>query len=254
MRYRRSGATGRRIPAFGFVAILAWAVPARADEAGDKVLAAVDAASNRASTQLIEYEVTVQEPGRAERKLVLQIWTKGDLRLTEFLAPADVKGLKALFLSPDRIYVYLPAFGKVRRIASPAKDQGFMGLTFSAADLAGFRYSPQYTARIASETATGWNLIATPKPGETPDHARIELIVAKDKALSTELKYFDDAGTHRKTETRTANSCQGQVCGPAEIKMTDHTKGGHWTKLVRKAWKVNEPISDDVFTARALGL
>lgn len=34
------------------------------------------------------------------------------------------------------MYVYLPAFGKVRRIASHTKDQGFLGLTFSQDDMA----------------------------------------------------------------------------------------------------------------------
>src|SRR4051812_23097467 len=39
---------------------------ARADAAGDKILAAVDVAMNRAKTQIFDYDVTNQEPGKDE--------------------------------------------------------------------------------------------------------------------------------------------------------------------------------------------
>jgi hypothetical protein len=34
--------------------------------------------------------------------------------------------------------------------------------------------------------------------------------------------------------------------------MTDHSKGGQWTKFTTKVWKVNESISDDIFSKRNL--
>src|SRR5262245_13058727 len=99
------------------LAILLSTSSARADAAGDKVLAAMDAAMNRAQSDYIEYDVTNQEPGKAETKLALIVRIKGDKRLTQFTAPADMKGTKVLVLSSTQMYVYLPAFGKVRRIA-----------------------------------------------------------------------------------------------------------------------------------------
>jgi hypothetical protein len=42
------------------------------------------------------------------------------------------------------------------------------------------------------------------------------------------------------------------VCAPIESKMVDNTKSGSFTKLVRKTWKVNEAIADDLFSKRAL--
>jgi hypothetical protein len=107
---------------------------ARADAAGDAALAKVDDAMNRAKTHQFEYDVTNQEAGKAETKLAMRVQMKGEKRQTEFLAPADMKGTKVLILSPDQKYVYLPAFGKVRRIASSVGDQGFMGMTFSQDD------------------------------------------------------------------------------------------------------------------------
>ena len=234
------------------VAVLAWSATAHADPAGDKVLAALDVSLNRAKTQFIEFEGIVQEPGKAERKLALEIRMKGEKRLSEFLAPGDMKGTKVLILSPTQMYVYLPAFGKIRRIASHTTDQGFMGMTFSQDDFALTRYSGPYTATIASETPTQWKLSATPKAGENPPYAKLEITVSKDKTLPTEIRYYNAGGTHLKTETRSDYTCEGEICNPRELKMTDHTKGGYWTKLVRKKWKVNETMSDDVFSKRNL--
>ena len=87
---------------------------------------------------------------------------KGDSHLFTFTAPADMKGTKALVLSPTQMYVFLPAFGKVRRIASSVSDQGFLGMTFSQDDLASQAYNATYEAKIASESATEYHLVVTP--------------------------------------------------------------------------------------------
>jgi Outer membrane lipoprotein-sorting protein len=226
--------------------------PARADAAGDKLMAAMDASLNRAKTLTFDYEVINQEPGKAERKLGMTVRLKGDKRLSEFSAPADMKGTKVLIMSPTQMYVFLPAFGKVRRIASHVADQGFLGLAFSQDDMATTSYSGGYTGQITSETPAQWKLTATPKAGQTTTYAKIEFTINKDKTVPSELKYFNAAGANIKTETRSNYTCEGGVCSPSELKMVDNTKG-NWTKLVRKSWKVNETISDDVFSTRSLG-
>jgi hypothetical protein len=224
---------------------------ARADAAGDKVLAAVDVAMNKAKTQIFEYDVTNQEQGKDAKKLALKVWLKGEKRLTEFLAPADMKGTKVLIESPTQIYVFLPAFGKVRRVASSVSDQGFMGMAFSQDDIATTSYSPSYTASVASEDGGSWKLTVTPKAGQSTIWAKIEMSVNKDKSLPSELKYFNTAGQNVKTETRSRYSCEGDVCTPAELKMTINSTG-LWTSMARKSWKVNEVLSDDLFTKRSL--
>lgn len=226
--------------------------PAQADPAGDKVVAQMDAAMNRAKTLRFDYDIINQEPGKGEKTLAMKVAIKGEKRLSEFSAPADMKGTKVLILSPTQMYVYLPAFGKVRRIASHTKDQGFLGLAFSQDDMATQAYGADYDGKIASETPAEYKLVLTPKTGKETAYAKIEVTVAKDKMVPSELKYFNGEGKNVKTETRTGYSCEGDVCTPGELKMTDNTKG-NWTKLVAKSRKVNEQISDDVFTQRNLG-
>ena len=225
---------------------------AHADPAGDGVLARVDAAMNKAKTLSFEYEIVNKEPGKDERTMGMKVQLKGEKRLSEFSSPADMKGTKVLILSPTQMYVYLPAFGKVRRIASHTKDQGFLGLAFSQDDMATTAYGAQYGASVASESPAEWKLVLTPKAGQEAPYAKIEVTVAKDHNVPSELKYFNAEGKNVKTEVRTGYSCEGDVCTPGELKMTDNTKG-NWTKLIAKSRKVNVEISDDLFSQRSLG-
>src|SRR5262245_54356139 len=119
--------------------LLAFGVAAPAQE-GDKLLASVEESLSRAKTLLQEFDLVHQEPGKAERKLALISRLKGESRLLEFTAPKDLAGTKFLSLSPTQMYVYLPAFGKVRRVAARTSE-GFLGLAFSTEDLTGYRHS-----------------------------------------------------------------------------------------------------------------
>jgi outer membrane lipoprotein-sorting protein len=162
-----------------------------------------------------------------------------------------MKGTKVLILSPTQMYVYLPAFGKVRRIASHTKDQGFLGLSFSQDDMATTSYGPLYTATLTTDDADKVVLTLTPKSAETA-YAKIELTLTKDHGVPAQFKYFNADGTNVKTETRTNYTCEGTICTPGEIKMTDNVKG-NWTKLIAKSRKINAEIADDVFSQRNLG-
>ncbi len=226
-------------------ASLADPAPALADPAGDAALASLDAAMNRAKTLTFDYEIVNKEAGKDERTMAMKVLLKGEKRLTEFSSPADMKGTKVLILSPTQMWVYLPAFGKVRRIASHTKDQGFLGLSFSQDDMATTSYSALYTGALAGDTLT-----LTPRVPEAP-YSKIEIQMNKDHTPA-QLRYFNADGANVKTETRTGYSCEGDVCTPGELKMTNNVKG-NWTKLVAKSRKVNAEISDDVFSQRNLG-
>lgn len=234
------------------VAAVACPGVASADAAGDKLCATMDAAMNRAKTHKFDYEIVNQEPGKAERTMAMSVSIKGEKRYTEFSAPSDMKGTKVLILSPTQMYVYLPAFGKVRRIASHTKDQGFLGLAFSQDDMATQSYGGSYEGKVAGDSPTQQTLVLTPKAGKETPYGKIEILVNKDRNLPAQLKYFNAEGKNIKTETRSGYTCEGDICTPGELKMVDNIKG-NWTKLVRKTWKVNESISDDVFSQRNLG-
>lgn len=223
---------------------------AHADAAGDKALAEVDTALNRATSHYFEFESSTSEAGKAAKVAGVNVYIKGAKRYVELTSPADLRGTKVLVLSPTEMYVYLPAFGKVRRIASHTTDQGMLGMAFSQDDLALQQYSAQYTA-----TQSGDKLTLVPRAGQTTSYGKIEMVVLKDKGLPSEIRYFSADNKHVKTETRTDYSCgsgaQQGICSPGKLKMVDHTKN-LTTTMTRKVWKVNVPVSDDQFSKRNL--
>lgn len=244
------------IPMFavaGALGMLASAPPdAMADSAGDSALATIDAAINKASTLYFEYKVSIKAPEKDAKSLALTVRIKGDKRLTEFTAPADVKGTKVLILSPTQMYIYLPSFGKVRRIASHTTDQGFMGLNFTQDEMLLTRYSPYYTATVTSSDGSGKVLDLTAKSGADAPYPKIKLTVNGDN-MPTQIDYYTEAsGSISKTETRSGYSCEGDVCTPESFKMVDHTKGDMYSTLTRSKWKANSDMSDDLFTKRNL--
>lgn len=245
-----------RLSQFLTIAAMTFAVglshtPAHADDAGSKALTATETAMNKAKSHYFEYEATTQETGKAEKKVGLNVWIKAEKRLTEFTAPADLKGTKALILSPTEMYVYLPAFGKVRRIASHTSDQSAFGMAYSQAELATQKYSGEYTANQDSSTDKEVKITLTPQAGKTTAYSKIQMTIAKDNNVPTEIKYYNSEGKHVKTETRSGYTCEQSICTPGTLKMVDHTKN-LTTTMVRKKWKVNETINDDVFSKRNL--
>jgi len=236
--------------------IAALALPASTASAapdGNEILKKVDEALNRATDQRYEFDVIDHQPGKDERVLELEILVKGIHRLISFTGPADVKGTKILTLSPTQIYIYLPAYKKVRRIASHVNEQGFMGTTFSGKEMASLKYAEEYTGTIESETESTWKIIGKARPGsEEAPYPRIDFEVDKKTQLLLGIEYFDDSGKKLKTEERSEISCEADICNAAVMKLTDHTSSGHWTKFVRKGWKVNTGLSDRLFTPRTL--
>lgn len=231
-------------------ALLATLLVAQVDGGG--VLKKVDDALNRAKDHTYKYEMVDQQPGKDPRSLKLDVFIKGEKRVTAFTAPADIKGTKVLILSPTRMYVYLPAYKKVRRIASHVTAQGFLGTTYSNDDLAVTTYADKYDAKVLKQDDKQWVVEATKKGSAEVAYPKIEFTVEKARALPTQIRYFDDKGANVKTETRADYKCEGNVCTPAKMKMVDHRTEGHSTELLMKDWKLNSGLSDRIFSKRNL--
>jgi hypothetical protein len=223
---------------------------AGADADGDRLLAQVDQALDRAPAHVLEYRAVIGKPNSGERAATLAVQLKAGKWLIEFTAPEDMKGVKLLALSPTELYVYLPAFGKVRRIAAHTNDHTFMGLAYGLDNLF-VRWGDGYTAVVASQSAAELALTLTPKAVDAAPYAKVVLTVDKKRMLPVRIETFDAAGARVKTETRARYTCQGDVCTAGEHKMIDHASGTT-TTLTRQKWTPNAPISDDVFSKRAL--
>ncbi len=223
---------------------------------GDAALAKVDAALIRATDTTSTMTAHTEVPGSAPKDVVFDLMVKGEKRFVSFDSPADMKGTRVLVASPTQMFVWLPAYNKVRRVASHVKSQGFMGTMFSDADMSTSQFSLFYTAETVSSDAGTAVLKLTPKPDAKAAYGAIEMTVDTARDLPTMLKYFDDKGQHVKTETRTDYVCgatpSGEYCTPGTFKMVDHTRKDAFTTLSQADVKINSGVDDAIFSQRTL--
>jgi len=149
------------------------------------------------------------------------------------------------------MFVYLPAYRKVRRVASHVRDQGFMGSAFSHDDMSVVTYGDKLAPKLKAEDRATWTVEATRKEGSDYRYPRLLIKVRKADHQPAELIYFNAAGVKVKTEKRTGFECIKEHCNPRVITLTDHARGVTST-LTRKKWKVNTGVADSYFSVRAL--
>ena len=234
------------------VAALLWSGAAHAEDAAS-ILKNMDEAMNRAEDQVIEWKVVNQEPGKKDPKIMAFTSTvSGPKALTAFSAPADLRGTRVLVLNRTQMYIYLPQYGTVRRIASSMTKAGFMGTTFSNDDMSTSRFGDVYTGEVVSEADGKAVLEFTPRGDVEAPYSRAMVTVDLKMYHPLEIQYFNEKDVHIKTETRSDYTCQENVCLASVMRMEDLTRDGAWTELQRLDWKLNTGVDDDTFSTRNL--
>jgi outer membrane lipoprotein-sorting protein len=98
------------------------------------------------------------ESVRSLRNLAMEMEGDGDRSMTIFDEPADVRGTSLLTFShatdPDDQWLFLPALGRVKRIASNNKSGPFMGSEFAFEDMSSQEVD-KYTYNFLREEACG---------------------------------------------------------------------------------------------------
>jgi hypothetical protein len=242
--------------AMGLLVAAAWPGLAAGGEPsrGERILARVDHELTKADDQYFVYDLVTYEPGQPEpRVLRFEVTIKGTRRRrVEFLAPGDVRGMRYLILDIDRSYVYMPAYKKVRRVASHVRSQGFMGSAFSIEESSIVTYGDVYRAKLTGQDEEHWQLELTRRPGQSFPYPRLEMDVRRDVLQPGEIRYYGAEDRHLKTETRPAYDCRGKLCNSKVMTMIDHSRGDLKSSMIRREWKPNSGVRDSFFTVRAL--
>jgi outer membrane lipoprotein-sorting protein len=172
-----------------------------------------------------------------------------DKRMFRFTAPSSQAGIAVLSLPEDVMYLYLPAFGKERRIASSAKNQNFAGTDFSYDDMESKPYSDKYTVKLLSTEKDSYILELIPISPKS-DYSKVIMKVNKTNFYPEVLEYHNK-GNIKTKEAKYTFIKIGNYWNPEEIEMTD-LKKNHKTKMLMSNVKYDQGISDEEFTVRKL--
>lgn len=180
-------------------------------------------------------EATVQQKGT-------------DKRMFRFTSPASQAGIAVLSLPNDIMYLYLPAFGKERRIATSAKNQNFAGTDFSYDDMESKAYSDKYTPKLSKTEVNVYVLELVPK--STSDYSKIILNINKTNYYPESMEYYDKGGNKIKEAKYTFKKI-GNYWNAQEVEMSD-IKKNHKTKMQMSDAKYDTGLTDNDFTIQKL--
>jgi len=169
-------------------------------------------------------------------------------RLIRFTSPASQAGIAVLALPDDVMYMYLPAFGKERRIAASVKNQSFAGTDFSYEDMESRLYVDTYDPKLISKEGETYVLELIPK-GRS-DYSKLIATINKAHYYPEHMEYYDRGNSKIKEATYTFNKV-GSYWNPAEIEMRD-LKKNHVTRMQTSNVEFDTGLSDDEFTVRKL--
>jgi len=211
------------------------------------------------ATTIATMSMTITAASGHSLTRVMQIWAADDGRsqLIKFLEPADVRG--SGFLSVEKAsgetetMIYLPALGRVRRVAGGQKQDSFFGSDFSYEEISSLSgdFGDDFDSTL-KETLPGptYVLEGTAKPGSESSYDRIVYRVP-EAALVPERVDFYRGGELVKTLTISATSQVGDYVLPSTIRM-ETVAAGSYTTLEQSDFSVDQDIPADVFTERFL--
>lgn len=190
--------------------------------------------------------------GEEQSHRTMQVFQKGaEKRLVRFLSPADQKGIAFLSLPDNNQILYLPAFGKTRRIASHIKNTRFAGTDYTYEDLEAKRYADDWHAILKEDTREEYVLSLTPKKGCKTNYSRMDIRILKSSYFPIEIIFYNKKGVKSKCmKVLEVGNHKGFVI--AKISEMKDLVGGTSTRTQLQEIDINIGIPDELFTERNL--
>ncbi len=174
---------------------------AKAQDANE-ILQKLDEVLYSAKDQQYKVTITLIDKNGEESTRNADVLEKGNnMRLFRFTSPASYAGIAFLSLPKDVMYLYMPAFGKERRIASSVKNQKFAGTDFSYDDMEAKPYTSKYDPDLIGQDDETYTLKLVPKPELKSDYSKLVMKINKQNFYPVTTEYFDKVGKNVKEAT-----------------------------------------------------
>lgn len=219
---------------------------------GDAIVAKVDAKATATADFSASIHLVTKEKSGDTTSRHVNIWQKGHaFRMVKLTAPSRLKNVG--FLARDeQLYLYLPAFGKVRRVAPRQRGESFFGSNFTQDDLTRTRFVQRFTARIKAEDNTQWTLRLDPRKPQDETYHHVVIKVQKRMHVVTEMTFFTNAaGPPVRRVIASDFRVEGATPLAYKVVADDLITQSRSTATLSKV-RVAAGLSDDFFTKRQL--
>lgn len=224
----------------------------------------MDAASQDASAILGKMDNIIIAPKDKEGKVSIilvdkngkekvreaQMLQKGpDKKLYRYTKPESQAGIATLTLPNSVMWLYLPAFGKPKRISILTKDSSFNNTDFSYEDMATTPYADRFTPEILETKDDVWLLKLIPKSGKS-NYSKIIARINKENGYAEAMDFYDLKDKKFKEAVYSYEKI-GKYWNADEVIMKDLEKN-HSTKILITDVKFDQGLSDDLFLVEKL--
>jgi outer membrane lipoprotein-sorting protein len=223
------------------------------DEIMDKM---EETAPDFTTQKTISEMILIDKDGKEETREMIMFSQKGEdektSTLMRFLSPKSVKGVTLLNIDDgEKIYLYMPAYNKARRIASSSKGDEFMGTGLSYEDMSMNFEDKDYEKKLLEETESEFIIEVIPSEEDT-SYKKIILTVDKEKFYTKKVEFYDiNENLIRTLEiTKIKIDDKGKIT-PMEIVFTD-VEENQKTKIVIKEIEYDIELPSSFFSIRTL--
>lgn len=172
-----------------------------------------------------------------------------DRKIYRYTKPESQAGISTLSLPGGITWLYMPAFGKPKKISMLAKSQAFTGTDFSYEDMATTPYSERYTPKLLETKDENYILEIIPKD-EGSKYSKIIVTLNKENFYPEKMEFYDVVDRKFKEATYDYERI-GEYWNARQVIMADLSKQ-HMTKIILKDVKFDQGIPDEEFTLEKL--
>jgi outer membrane lipoprotein-sorting protein len=172
-----------------------------------------------------------------------------DKKLYRYTKPESQAGMATLSLPGNVMYLYMPAFGKPKKISILTKDQAFNNTDFSFEDMASNPYAERYTPELLDTGKEEYVLSLIPK-AEKSNYSKIIARISKTDGYPVMMDYYDQKGKKFKEASYRYEKI-GEYWNTSEVIMKDLEKN-HSTRILISDVKFDQGLKDDLFLLEKL--
>ena len=249
----------KKILIFTLIMIFTFGVFVFADDLiGEEIISRVDEGM-KVDNKFMEEEMILISGSGTERSRGLNIWNKQgqdeDKMMLKFTEPANIEGTGFLMIGDD-MWLYLPALGKVKRIAGSAKQGAFMGSDLTYEDmesLGNTGFSNDYDVEKLSDSEIEdkeiYHLSLIPTDNDI-SYSKLEIYVDKDLFLPLKIDYYNNDELFKILKTFEHQEVNGyNIAMRMEM---ENIESGSKTILKISNVEFPEELEDEIFTIRNL--
>ncbi len=222
----------------------------------DEIIDKVDAARPDFKTEkAISKMILISKDGKVEEERSMVMYSKKEdddttTSLMRFLSPKSVKGVTLLNIkNGEKIYLYMPAYRKPRRIAGSSKSESFMGSDLSYEDMSMDYKDKKYEKKLLKETDTEYIIEVIPND-EDISYDKIIIYVDKTHFYAKKVELYKKGTLSKTIEIKKVKIENGKVT-PMDMLITN-IETGHKTEMIMESTEYDIKLPSNFFSIRTL--